>query len=93
MSISMATDNRVKGLRSKAGTEFQLHSNFVSMFDGFRDRVFDFTEHRLIKLFNSSIDTELKLRAAVLLDDYRHGKIAISWRGGEPVHVPVALDR
>jgi len=74
------------------GTEFQLHKTQLGVFSGFYKKVIDFTEHRLIKSINSTNDKDSKNELTVLLEKYKKGLVAISWRGGFPHWLNVTKD-
>lgn len=86
----MATRNpsRMKVL-SKKKTEFQLHTNHTSLFDGIRHKIFDFTEYKLARYANGMLDHRVKLEYMSLLSDYINGHIVVAWQQGVPVYIKI----
>lgn len=84
----MATRNTaaVTG-RPDKGTEFQLHSSSSGMLN-----VIDFTERKLIKYASKVTDLQQKMLLMALIEDYRRGRVAVAWRRGRPVHLPVTKE-
>ena len=89
--MSMVKKLSVKPLGS---TEFQLHTSQLSLSQGFpRNRLLDFTEHKLLKLIRSARDQDRKLALLDLLAKYRKGEVAVGWEGGsKPVYTPVTRE-
>lgn len=86
--MAMATKIFSDKSQGAGRTEFQLHiSHFQSYFKN-RNSLIDFSEQRLMWYINNIIDDPQK-RAIIsaILDDYRHGRVAIAWKNGEPVYV------
>lgn len=84
----MATRNTA-GLpgRTERGTEFQLHVQA-----GPKKKLVDFTEQKLLRYAAKTKDVQQKLTLLAMVDDYRGGLIAISWRNGLPVYFRVTKD-
>jgi hypothetical protein len=70
-------------------TELQVHVSQRTATLG----IIDYSERRLMRMFDVTIDPVKKLSIAALIDDYRSGLIAVAWRAGEPVYVKVTRDR
>jgi hypothetical protein len=82
----------VRGLRemknSRQVTEFQLHTAYVSLFDGCRDKVIDFTERKMRRLIETCQNVKDALDLSEMLRDYKSGRCMIAWRGGnKPISV------
>ena len=71
-------------------TEFQLHKSQQNIFDGILDKVFDYTEYRLLKYIDRVKDAQQRLILVALLHDYTIGDVAIAWKRGKPVWVKVS---
>lgn len=70
-------------------TEFQLHKSQRTIFNGFLKKIFDYSEYRLIKCINTTLDAQQKLIFVALLSDYISGNVAIAWKCGQPTWVRV----
>ena len=70
-------------------TDYVLHKSQLSTNI---DNVIDYSEHRLIRYTNGILDNQQKLVLFALLQDYRAGKIAISWCDGFPRYVRVTKE-
>lgn len=92
MRIKMATRTPSKGSLTD-GTEFQLHKSQLMLFSGIMSKVIDFTEHKLLKCIDSVDDVQQKVVLKDLLDKYRKGTVAVSWRKGRPVQLPVTKEK
>jgi hypothetical protein len=57
-----------------------------------RSNVIDFTERKLIQYALRTKDVQQKLTLASLIEDYRHGLVAIAWRRGLPVPLRVTKE-
>lgn len=93
LKACMATrnlSNVKKGLIT--GTEFQLHKSHRTIFTGILHKVIDYTEYRLERYAAVVTDPQQKSMLADLIDKYRKGAVAIAWRGGTPVWLPVTKD-
>ena len=73
--------------RIELGTEFQLHVGRSET-----RNVIDFTEYKLVRYALKCKDPQQKLILMALVDDYRAGSVAISWRRGAPVPVRVTKE-
>lgn len=94
MNTSVATkkptDNKVSMLDC---TSFQLHKSQLNIFDGCRRKIFDYTEHRLVRYAKTLKDEQQKLVINAMVADYKSGKIAIAWRSGQPISMKVTKDK
>lgn len=70
-------------------TEFQLHKSQQTVFNGFRKKIYDYSEHRLSKYIDTIKDAQQKTVLIALLHDYVNGDVAIAWRKGQPVWIRV----
>lgn len=80
----MATRNpKLPGRKpGESCTEFQLHKSQLPYFN--LKSIFDYTEYRLIRYIEEVEDDQQEITLKKLLDDYKHGKVAIAWKGGKP---------
>lgn len=74
-------------------TRYQFHKNFVPALEGLRDKVIDFTEHRLLKILSHVRDVKVNAELQTVLEDYRNGKVIVAWRAGNPVYLAVKPSR
>lgn len=90
MNGAMST-NIPKNVPMKLGecTEFQLHKSQQTIFQGILKKVFDYSEHRLIRYIDTIKDAQQKLVLVALLQDYIDGNVALAWKRGQPVWVKV----
>lgn len=94
MQKPMATNDEVNGTppvrkrSTKPDTEFQVHVSRQAIFDGIREKLYDFVEYRLLRLAVNSHPMQ-KLEIMALIQDYRNGKVAVAWRDGRPVWIPL----
>lgn len=94
MDFTMATRNTsLAGHDLRDHTDFQLHINQRAIFNDVGRTLFDFTEERMIRLWYNAQSTQQKIELAVLIDDYKHGRVAIGWRRGEPVYIRITQER
>jgi hypothetical protein len=70
-------------------TEFQVHVSQRTI----TLEVIDYSEKKLIKLYEVTYDPVKKLSLSALIDDYRAGHVALAWWKGEPVSIKVTKDR
>lgn len=89
-SMSTRNPKDIKGLNDT--TEFVMHKSQQTLFSGLQDKIIDYTEHRLIRYFESIVDAQQKLVVAALIEDYRKGRVACAWRRGAPVYVRVSKE-
>jgi hypothetical protein len=73
-------------------TEFHMHKSQKSMFNGIQHRVIDYTEHRLIRYAKTVKDKQQQYVLLELIQSYKAGKVAIAWKRGLPVWIPVTKD-
>jgi hypothetical protein len=66
-------------------TAFQIYSSFAST----ATNVFDFVERRLIVVIESEVDPKRKRGLQAMLDEYRHGQIALAFWHGAPTYLRV----
>lgn len=90
MNGAMAT-NIPKNVSVKPGecTDFQLHKSQQTIFGGIQKKVYDYSEHRLIRHIDKINDAQQKLILIALLSDYVSGHVAIAWKRGLPVWIKV----
>lgn len=76
------------GKKSLAGcTEFHLHKSQHSQIG---KNVHDFSFHRLLRCIEFAVDDpKEKSVLETVLKDYRNGRIALAWREGKPIWLPV----
>jgi len=72
--------------RPEKSTPFQLR------LAGEPRNVIDFTERKLIEYALNTKDPQQKLTLAALIEDYRAGLVAVSWRRGMPIPLRVTRD-
>ncbi len=82
--ISNMTTRDPQGALDKQGTDYVLHKSQQERFSGIMDKIIDFTEHKLIRYAMSTKDPQQKLVLMGLVEDYRKGLVAVSWRRGKP---------
>jgi hypothetical protein len=70
-------------------TEFQLHKSQQTVFNQILKKVYDYSEHRLIRHISKVTDQQQKSVLVELLRDYISGKVAIAWKKGLPVWIKV----
>lgn len=83
IDAAMARITKDKKLKSK--TEFHVHINQQSIFDGQRHKVFDYSEHKLLMMISKTFSLNHKNDLVDILEKYKQGKLAISWCEGIPV--------
>jgi len=90
---NMATRNPVKtNVNVHNSTEFQLHKSHVPIFASIIDKVLDYTEYRLVRYAKQVQDPQQKAVLLDLIAKYRKGLVAVAWRGGMPIWLPVTKD-
>jgi hypothetical protein len=89
--VKMAT--RIPSNGQEHSTEFQLHKSHVPEFDQIRDKIIDFTEHRLARFINEITDVQQRGALLELIGKYRLGQAAIAWRRGRPIFVNVSREK
>ena len=93
MNTSVATKKPTNSKVSMLGcTNFQLHKSQLNIFDGFRRRVIDYTEHRLIRYAKSLKDEQQRLVIMAMVMDYKNGSIAVAWKRGQPISMKVTKE-
>ena len=70
-------------------TEFTMHISQKTEFANSRQKLVDYTEHKLRKYIEKIRDKQQELILNVMLVDYVKGNIAVAWRKGQPVYVNV----
>jgi uncharacterized protein (UPF0261 family) len=88
----MATRNPGGTKVDVEGTEFHLHKSQQSIFAGIMHKVIDYTEHRLLRYADKVKDPQQKATLKELITNYKKGLVAIAWRKGQPVWLPVTKD-
>jgi len=78
-----------KKLSALNTTCYQLHKSQNAEFAGIMHKVIDFTEHKLMQYANSVEDPQQKSVLVDLIKKYRNGSVAIAWRAGTPLWLPV----
>jgi hypothetical protein len=73
-------------------TEFQLHKSQHSILSGILNKVIDYTEHRLKKYIKHVKDPQQQAALKELLEKYKKGAVAIAWKAGRPVWIPITKD-
>ena len=71
-------------------TCFQIFSSEVTD-DGCK--IIDFTERKLLKLFERATSEKRRLELGAAIDAYRNRTIAIGWKSSEPTYVNVTSER
>jgi hypothetical protein len=89
---SMATRDPHNVDVSSECTEFQLHKSQHTVLVGLLHKVIDYTEHRLKKYVSMVTDPQQKAALQELLERYKKGLVAIAWKKGRPVWLPVTKD-
>ena len=70
-------------------TAFQLHKSQQTIFNGILKKIHDYSEYKLIRFINTTIDTQQKITLIALLHDYIVGSVAIAWKHGQPIWIKV----
>lgn len=73
-------------------TAYQLHKSQMTIFSGIMHKVIDFTEHKLRQYAESVDDQQQKLVLIDLIKKYKTGQVAIAWRAGRPIWLPVTKE-
>jgi hypothetical protein len=68
-------------------TEFQMHKSQLSLLS--RRNIFDYTEFRLRRYVLQLKDEQQRLTLTKILKDYIQGLVAVAWKSGKPVWLPV----
>lgn len=68
-------------------TDFVLHKSQQTHLCSVQDDIIDYTEKRLIRYAELTIDPQQKQTIEALIYDYRSGRVAVAWRRGDPVYV------
>ena len=90
MNSSMATRNPSETrIPLSECTEFQVHVSQRTPVLG----IIDYSERKLVKLYQVTVDQVKKLSLAALIEDYRAGLVALAWWRGEPVSIKVTKDK
>jgi len=90
MNGSMATRNPSETrIPLSECTEFQVHVSQRTPAPG----IIDYSERKLERLHQVTIDQVKKLSLAALIEDYRSGLVALAWWRGEPVSIKVTKDK
>jgi hypothetical protein len=89
MNASMATRTpKSAGVRPGEGcTDFQLHKSQLPV--AVLRSVFDYTSYRLMKFIEVTSDEQQKETLRSVLKQYREGVVAVAWKSGRPVWIPV----
>lgn len=86
----------IKNSKSKkgviVGTEFQLHKTQLSIFSGMQSKIIDYSEHKLRRCILLSNNSDEKNQLSNLLEKYKKGWVAISWKSGVPHWLNVTKD-
>ena len=83
--------NNTKGPLTES-TEFQLHSSQQAIFNGYKDKIIDFTEHKLMKYAALIKDPQQQSVLMSLIADYKAGRVAVAWKRGTPIYLKVAKE-
>lgn len=70
-------------------TEFQLHKSQQTVFNQILNKVYDYSEYRLIRHISKITDQQQKSVLVELLQDYISGKVVIAWKKGLPIWIKV----
>lgn len=89
MSPRNSNNSKVSGIGS---TEFQLHKSQYTKFTGIMHKIFDYSEFRLTRYLETVKDYQKKAILSDILAKYKRGFIAIAWKRGEPIWLPVTKD-
>ena len=73
-------------------TAYQLHKSQMTVFSGIMHKVIDFTEHKLRQYAESVDDQQQKTVLVDLIKKYKKGQVAIAWRAGRPIWLPVTKE-
>lgn len=82
-------DRKNKTLIAGLRTEFQLHKSQLTVFNGILNKICDYSEYKLTRYIDETIDKQQKLILIALLHDYKLGHVAIAWKHGKPVWIKV----
>ena len=92
-TAKMATRIPSNGAGQVQCTEFQLHKSQIPEFDKIRDKIVDFTEHRMMRYIAAVKDEQQRGALIALIGKYRLGHAAIAWRRGRPIFVAVSKEK
>ena len=93
MKASMATRNPSNAKISVSeSTDYQLHKSQLVIFAGILHKVIDYTEHRLMRYADAVKDPQQKATLVDLINKYRKGLVAVAWKRGMPLWLPVTKD-
>lgn len=81
------------GVDKTERTEFQMHKSQHPQFDNAKKKLVDFTEHKLVRLIATIDDAQQKQVLSELVEQYRHGRVAIAWKRGRPVYVDLVKEK
>ena len=89
--IKAMSTNTPNNISVKPGecTEFQLHKSQKTVFHGTLKKIYDYSEHRLIRYIEKVKDPQQKLVLVALLSDYIAGHVALAWKRGQPIWIKV----
>lgn len=74
-------------------TEYQMHRTQHPQFEQVKHKLLDFTEHRLQRLIDGTVDAQLKASLIDLLIEYRRGNVALAWKRGKPTYMKVTREK
>lgn len=92
--LKMATRNPMRtNVGHEGNTEFQMHRTQHPMFDQVKEKLLDFTEHKLQRFIDVTSDPQQKHALIDLLQQYRRGNVAVAWRHGRPIYLNVTKEK
>ena len=71
-------------------TDFQLHKSQIPGAD--KRNLFDYTEFRLKRYIGQLTDDQQKTTLSNVLIQYKKGQVAIAWKAGKPLWIPVTKE-
>lgn len=77
------TTKRGTGLQHT--TPYQLHKSQVPALSVLREKIIDFTEHKLTRYLLTLQDLKQQLVLADVINMYAKGDVVVAWRAGHPV--------
>lgn len=75
------------------GTEFQMHKTQHPLFDSAKNKLIDFTEHKLLRCMKNAGDMQQQAELQNLIASYKLGNVAIAWRQGQPTWFKVTKEK
>lgn len=73
-------------------TGFQLHKSQLSILSDVLHKVIDYTEHKLLRYIKGVKDPQQRAALMELVERYKKGLVAISWKSGRPAWLAVTKE-